>query len=41
MSYIPEQVKLCLRNLVERLGRHRIRYVVVGVIALHFYGRHG
>jgi hypothetical protein len=23
MSYIPEQVKLCLKDLAERLGKHR------------------
>ena len=39
MSYIPEQVKLCLKDLVERLGRHRIRYVVIGALPIHFYGR--
>lgn len=39
MSYIPEQVKLCLKDLVERLNRHRIRYVIVGAIPVHFYGR--
>ncbi|MEM1564131.1 MAG: nucleotidyltransferase [Candidatus Bathyarchaeia archaeon] len=39
MSYIPEQVKLCLKDLVERLNRHKIRYVVVGAIPVHFYGR--
>jgi|YelNatPaOPRAMG01_1025707.scaffolds.fasta_scaffold20638_4 predicted nucleotidyltransferase len=39
MSYIPEQVKLCLKDLVERLGRHRIKYVVIGALPIHFYGR--
>ncbi|MGC8998504.1 MAG: nucleotidyltransferase [Candidatus Bathyarchaeia archaeon] len=39
MSYIPEQVKLCLRDLVERFKRNRIKYVVVGALPVHFYGR--
>jgi predicted nucleotidyltransferase len=39
MSYIPEQVKLCLKDLVERLGKHKIRYVVIGALPVHFYGR--
>jgi len=39
MSYIPEQVKLCLKDLIERLGRHRIKYVVIGALPVHFYGR--
>ena len=39
MSYIPEQVKLCLRDLVERLGKHKIRYVVICALPVHFYGR--
>ena len=39
MSYIPEQVRLCLKDLVERLGRRRVRYVVIGALPIHFYGR--
>ncbi len=39
MSHIPEQVKLCLRDLVERLKKFRIRHVIVGAIPVHFYGR--
>jgi hypothetical protein len=39
MSYIPEQVKLCLKDLIERLKKHRVKYVVVGAIPIHFYGR--
>lgn len=39
MSHIPEQVRLCLRDLVERLKKHRIEYVVVGALPVHFYGR--
>ncbi|MEM3090825.1 MAG: nucleotidyltransferase [Candidatus Bathyarchaeia archaeon] len=39
MSYIPEQVKLCLKDLVERLNRHKIMYLIVGAMPVHFYGR--
>ncbi len=39
MSYIPEQVKLCLKDLIGRLKKHGVKYVVVGAIPLHFYGR--
>jgi len=39
MSYIPEQVKLCLKDLAERLGKHKISYVIIGAIPVHFYGR--
>lgn len=39
MSHIPEKVKLCLRDLVERLKKYRIRYVIVGAMPVHFYGR--
>lgn len=39
MSYIPEPVKLCLKDLIERLKRHRVKYLVIGAIPIHFYGR--
>jgi predicted nucleotidyltransferase len=39
MSYIPEQVKLCLKDLIKRLTKYKIKYVVVGAIPIHFYGR--
>lgn len=39
MAYIPEQVKTCLKDLVERLGRLKVKYVIIGAIPVHFYGR--
>ncbi|MGB9714122.1 MAG: nucleotidyltransferase [Candidatus Bathyarchaeales archaeon] len=39
MSYIPESVKLCLKDLVKKLGKHKIKYVVIGAIPIQFYGR--
>jgi predicted nucleotidyltransferase len=39
MSYIPEQVKHCLKDLAERLRKHKIGYVIIGALPVHFYGR--
>ncbi|MEM3699800.1 MAG: nucleotidyltransferase [Candidatus Bathyarchaeia archaeon] len=39
MSHIPEQVKLCLKDLIERLKKYRVKYMVIGAIPIHFYGR--
>jgi hypothetical protein len=39
MSYVPEQVKLCLKDLIGRLEKHKVKYVIIGAIPIHFYGR--
>jgi len=37
--YIPEPVKVCLKDLVKRLHKNRIKYVIVGALPIHSYGR--
>jgi predicted nucleotidyltransferase len=39
MSYIPEPVKVCLKDLIKKLNEHKIKYVVIGAIPIQFYGR--
>lgn len=39
MSFIPEQIRLCLKDLVERLGKLKAKYVIIGAMPVHFYGR--
>jgi len=38
-TYIPEPVKICLKDLIKRLNKHSVKYVVIGAIPIQFYGR--
>jgi len=37
--YLPEQVKICLKDLSRKLDRHNVKYIVLGATPLQFYGR--
>lgn len=37
--FIPEQVKFCLKDLIKRLNKHNVNYVIIGAIPIQYYGR--